>query len=67
MWTVYKADRVIIPGLADRNGIRYIISGTGNHVERMVKYEVGVDMGWLEAKAKEALSEKLLGIVEMDI
>ena len=51
MWTVYQADGAIVSGLADRNGQRYSIAGTGkNTVEK--------DMGWVKAGVMEVMHEK---------
>ena len=46
MWIVYTADGAIVPGLADRNGQRYTIAGTGKHGCKRVKNTMAKDMGW---------------------
>ena len=67
MWAVYNAEGGIVPGLADRNGIRYSTSGTGSHGGVRVKNEECDEMGWLEAGAKDAVMEMqngLFGLIE---
>ena len=67
MWAVYNAEGGIVPGLADRNGIRYSTSGTGGHGGVRVKNEECDEMGWLEAGAKDAVTEMqngLFGLIE---
>lgn len=50
IWTAYTAGGVIIPGLADRNGQRYIMAGTCNHGGKRMKNDEGVEMGLLNAE-----------------
>ena len=62
MWVVYNAEGGIVPGLADRNGIRYSTSRIGSHSGAMVKKEECDEMGWLEAGAKDAVTEMQNGL-----
>ena len=55
----------IVPGLADRNGQRYSKAGIGKWGGKRMKNVEGVDMGWLDGGARDAMMEKQLGIVEI--
>ena len=59
----YEANGAIVPGLADRNGIRYSKSGSGKHGGRREKNGAINSMGWIEEGAREAMEEKRLNIV----
>ena len=61
MWTVYENKGAIVPGLADRNGIRYSKSGTGKWGGKRVKGEM-TSGKWLENGAQQAKLEAQLGI-----
>ena len=73
METVYHANGKIVPGLCDRNGLRYSSRGTGQRGGPRVKGEEITELMWLEPtvvtvfnNCKELLKSKYIEAVEND-